>query len=198
MNPRAVLIASDWSGSAKVLMEAQRKRPSQIATRKIWTIDLLVLNRFQTSTVLARRAQLDELHGFRSDLDGAEDWDMWLRLSRLGEVVIVQEPLVYYRDTEGGYSKNLMRLMTAMQKMMAREYETGSVNPRLLRKLLTWHYLRFSVGFALIKDKKGTQASLVALAKDGLASQIPSATWSYLLPFLAMRLRRRIRHHNAL
>ncbi len=191
-NPKAVLIASDWSGSAMALLESENRRPEKFKTRKIWTSEILVLNRFQTSTVIARRAQLEALDGFKGELDGAEDWDMWLRLSRLGEIVIVQEPLVFYRDVAGGYSKNLLRLMDAMQKMMIRESEAKSINPRLLKKIWAWHYLRFSIGFILLRDGKGVKKSIASLVKDGLAGQVPSATWDYLMPFLLMRVKRRL------
>lgn len=190
-NPRAVLVASNWSSNAHHLFEQERQRKSELATKTFWTSDILVLNRFQTSTVIARRAQLDELGGFRSELDGAEDWDMWLRLSRLGEVMLVDESLVYYRDVASGYSKNLTRLMNAMHKMMERETSEGSVNPRLLKKIWAWHYLRFFVGFLLIKDFKGARGSIKSAVRSGLGPQLPSSAWNYLVPFLGARARRR-------
>ncbi len=192
-SPKAVLVASNWSGSAKTLLTSQTTEPPHSNVKRLWTSDILILNRFQTSTVMARRDQLDQLHGFRSELDGAEDWDMWLRLSRLGEIVLIQEPLVFYRDTSGGYSKDLTRLMLAMEKMMIRESANGTINSRLLKKIWAWHYLRFCVGFILMKDGRGAKASIVSAIKAGVGPQIPSASWDYLIPFLASRARRRIR-----
>ena len=191
-NPKAVLVASNWSGSAKTLLSLETARPPVNQVKKLWTSDILILNRFQTSTVMARRAQLEQLHGFRSELDGAEDWDMWLRLSRLGEIVLVQEQLVFYRDTNGGYSKDLMRLMLAMQKMMLREEADETINPRLLKKIWAWHYLRFCVGFILAKDGRNATNSIISAVRAGVGPQIPSASWDYLIPFLASRVRRRI------
>lgn len=191
-NPKAVLVASNWSGSAKTLLSLEKTRPPHSQVRKLWTSDILILNRFQTSTVMARRAQLEQLGGFRSELDGAEDWDMWLRLSRLGEIVLIQEQLVFYRDTNGGYSKDLTRLMLAMQKMMLREAADATINPRLLKKIWAWHYLRFCVGFILAKDGRGATTSIISAIKAGVGPQIPSASWDYLIPFLASRARRRI------
>lgn len=191
-NPKAVLVSSHWTSSARALLEQERSRPPESSVKKIWGSDILILNRFQTSTVIARRSQLEELQGFKSELDGAEDWDMWLRLSRLGEVVLIAEPLVYYRDVDTGYSKNLMRLMQAMQKMMVREYETQTINPRLLKQIWAWHYLRYFVGFLLVKDPAGAKSSIVSAIKAGVGPQLPAASWNYLFPFLAMRARRRL------
>lgn len=191
-NPKAVLIATSWTSSAHQLMHSETTRPQVLSKKHLWTSDILVLNRFQTSTVLARRAQLDQLGSFIPELDGAEDWDMWLRLSKLGEVILLDEPLVYYRDTAGGYSKNLLRLMNAMEKMMVRELGDHTINPRLLRKIWAWHYLRFMVGFLLLKDFVGAKASISSAIKQGLGKQLPSSAWNYLLPFLGSRIRRRI------
>lgn len=191
-NPRAVLVSSNWSPSARTLLENQKNRPSAIKTRKIWASDILVLNRFQTSTVIAKRSILDELHGFRSELDGAEDWDMWLRLSRRGEIIHIPELLIYYRDSDGGYSKDLMRLMQATQNLMKSEFDSEVINPRLLKKIWAWHYLRYCVGFILLKDAKGARTSITSAIKAGVGPQMPSAFWTYLAPFLAMRARRRL------
>lgn len=46
------------------------------------------------STVLVRRAALDAAGGFDESLLRAEDWDMWLRISDLGEIATVPEVLV--------------------------------------------------------------------------------------------------------
>ena len=192
-NPKAVLIASNWTETARPLLDSQKARPAEVSTKKLWTSEILVLNRFQTSTVIARRAQLDQLGGFRSELDGAEDWDMWLRLSKLGEIVLIEEPLVLYRNSESGYSKNLVRLMLSMQKMMARESDEMSINPRLFKKIWAWHYLRYLVGFLLLKDAKGAKTCIVSAIRAGLGPQLPSAAWTYLIPFLSLRIRRRLR-----
>lgn len=192
-NPKAVLIATNWSTSARTLLDTDRTGTPRTEVKKLWTSEILVFNRFQTSTVIAHRAELDQLNGFQSYLDGAEDWDMWLRLSKLGEILLVQEPLVFYRDSDGGYSKNLMRLMTAMQKMMVRESNEVSINPRLFKRIWAWHYLRFCVGFLLLKDAKGATTSIINAVKAGLGPQIPAASWAYLVPFLALRIRRRFK-----
>jgi glycosyltransferase involved in cell wall biosynthesis len=189
---KAVLIASHWSSSAHGLLEREQSRPEIIPEKLLWTSEILVLNRFQTSTVMARRAQLEQCGGFLTELDGAEDWDMWLRLSKLGHVVLLEEPLVYYRDTDGGFSKDLMRLMKAMELMMKRESGQSTINPRLVRRIWAWHYLRFMVGFLLVKDMGGAKESLRSAIRAGLWPQLPTSAWNYLLPFLGSRLRRRI------
>lgn len=46
--------------------------------------DLVLGNRFAPSGVLVRKAWIDRARGFDRSLNACEDWDLWLRLLRLG------------------------------------------------------------------------------------------------------------------
>lgn len=50
-----------------------------------------------TTTVLAERSLLDELGGFDAGLRIGEDYDLWLRASRLTPIMRVPQPLALYR-----------------------------------------------------------------------------------------------------
>lgn len=50
-----------------------------------------------TSTVLVHRSVLDEVGGFDADLRIGEDYDLWLRASRVTPIVRVCRPLALYR-----------------------------------------------------------------------------------------------------
>jgi glycosyltransferase involved in cell wall biosynthesis len=204
--PEVSLIAGDWvrSGSAAPAEVAHNVGLSVFDYR-----DVLVLNRFQTSTVLARKSLLEQAGGFVPALDGAEDWDMWLRCARLGELIKIDAPLVVYRDEATGYSKDLHRLYRAMCAMLDREQQSlfpeggseggsGGGAPPLsraqFRRLRAWHYLRFAVGFQLAGDRRGAVWALRDLARSPVAVSAPSAAVVYLLPFLARRVSsRRVR-----
>jgi len=54
------------------------------------------------STVLMRRDVFEQLGGFREDLEIAEDYELWLRLSALYPVEYVEEPLIVKRAGHGG------------------------------------------------------------------------------------------------
>lgn len=58
-----------------------------------------------TSTVLAERALLQELGGFDADLRIGEDYDLWLRASRVTPILRVPQPLALYRHHPGGVTK---------------------------------------------------------------------------------------------
>ena len=59
--------------------------------------DLLLDCRVWTSGVLAERTLLRELGGFSPELRIGEDYDLWLRASRLTPIVRVARPLAIYR-----------------------------------------------------------------------------------------------------
>ena len=50
-----------------------------------------------TSTVLAHRSLFNELGPFDTSMRVGEDWDLWLRVSRVSEILRVCEPLALYR-----------------------------------------------------------------------------------------------------
>jgi glycosyltransferase involved in cell wall biosynthesis len=52
---------------------------------------------FPHSSVLFRRDKALSIGGYRGRLNGAEDRDLWLRLSRLGRIACLQEPLIKLR-----------------------------------------------------------------------------------------------------
>lgn len=191
-HPAAALIAGDW------LRTAASPPPTAAPAPPVSVLDyrqVLVLNRFQTSTVLVRKQLLEAAGGFLPELDGAEDWDMWLRCARLGPLVKIDAPLVVYRDEPTGYSKDLHRLYLAMLDMLDREsdrlFADGAprvLTPSQFRQLRAWHHLRFAVGFALAGDRAGARGALADLARSPARVSAAGAALRYLAPFLARRL----------
>lgn len=57
-------------------------------------------------TVLVRRSALDRAGRFR---EPAADWDMWLRLTRQGDLVFVPEVVIGYRTHPGNESHDILR-----------------------------------------------------------------------------------------
>ncbi|MHB8293119.1 MAG: glycosyltransferase family 2 protein [Acidimicrobiales bacterium] len=189
----SVIVASDWArGASSSAVPPEPGRAGEPAETIFSYRDMLVLNRFQTSTVLANRAVLEGEGGFRGELDGAEDWDMWLRASKHGSIVKLDAPYVTYTDVASGYSKNTWRVYAKMLNMLARERSEARVPEAELGPILAWHHLRFAVAFVLARDTGRAAAALSGLRADGLSRYVPAATRRYLLPFLAARARRRL------
>ena len=62
---------------------------------------------------LLRRSFLERTDGFRQTMTPSEDWEFWLRLTRLGGLVFVERALLDYRRHEGSVSADLRRMREA-------------------------------------------------------------------------------------
>ncbi len=186
-NPEAVAVATDWVRSEGQWASA----PPEGVTSRFSYPDFLVMNQFQTSTVIARRSALEEIGGFRAELDGVEDWDCWLRLSKLGPIVKADWPYVLYRDSPGGVSKDLGAIYPVMVSMLSRERSEGLGSVDHGGEILAWHHMRFGLNWALDRDFVHAKMALSDLAKEGLMRHAPGAVLRYMIPFLLRRASRR-------
>lgn len=86
-----------------------------------WVFGALLANNFieNGSNPLIRRSALDRVGGFESRWIPAEDWDLWLRLAKIGEFVLIPEAQVRYRVSAGSSSANLRRLERACCGVLA-------------------------------------------------------------------------------
>ncbi|MEY9950225.1 glycosyltransferase family 2 protein [Kitasatospora sp. GAS1066B] len=188
-HPGAVLLAGDW-----VRSEAEYQVPQGPELESLLSYrDVLVLNRFQTSTVLVRTEVLADCGGFDPSLDGAEDWDLWLRCAKRGMSVKLDLPLVVYRDEPAGYSKDLPRLYGRMLRMLDRERSGTALTAAAFARVLTWHHLRFALAFLLAGKPALCRGVLREVRLTGLVRHVPGAAVGYLLPFLGGRVARRLR-----
>jgi glycosyltransferase involved in cell wall biosynthesis len=69
---------------------------------------LIIRNQFIHSSVMIQRSILEKLGGYRSGFGPYEDYELWLRISRVADVDNIPEPLVRYRlhtaqATRNGY-----------------------------------------------------------------------------------------------
>ncbi|MGF1429037.1 glycosyltransferase family 2 protein [Kitasatospora sp. LaBMicrA B282] len=188
-HPGAVLLAGDWVRTG----EEYREPTGLVGETLLGYRDLLVMNRFQTSTVLVRTEVLADCGGFDPTLDGAEDWDLWLRCAKHGLSVKLDLPLAVYRDEPAGYSKDLPRLYGRMLSMLDRERAGTALTAAAFARVLTWHHLRFAVAFLLAGKPALSRGVLREVRLTGLARHVPGAAVGYLLPFLGSRVRRRLR-----
>lgn len=184
------VVATDWVRTAREL-PAEVPEADKLPSTRIRYADLLALNRFQTSTVLARTAILREVGGFDPSVDGAEDWDLWVRLAQVAGVVKLDWPFVLYRDRETGYSKDVWRVYETMLTLLDKHRDTAPMSRSGFRELEAWHHLRFAVALVLMHDREHARAALRAAFRNGLWPYALEASVTRLLPFLYGRVRRR-------
>jgi len=78
-------------------------------------------NAVGTSTVVARRAALDRVGGFDAALPSASDWDLWLKLARLGPAVVLGEVGATYAMRPGSVSAARGARIAAMRMILSRQ-----------------------------------------------------------------------------
>ncbi len=189
-DPRTGLVATDWVRSAREL-PADVPEVDKLPQTTLGYTELLALNRFQTSTVLVRTHLLREVGGFDPKVDGAEDWDLWVRLAQVAGVVKIDWPFVIYRDRASGYSKDVWRVYETMLLLLDKHREQAPLSRSRFRELEAWHHLRFFVALALLHDREHARRALRAAFRDGLWPYALEASVTRLLPFLYGRMRRR-------
>jgi glycosyltransferase involved in cell wall biosynthesis len=69
---------------------------------------LLLQSEVATPTVLIHRSVLDEVGVFDTGLSVAEDYDLWLRVSRVTPILRVHAPMVLYRMHESNTTKRAL------------------------------------------------------------------------------------------
>jgi len=84
--------------------------------------DLAVSNVLATtSTALVRKDRFDFVNGFDVGLPTCEDWDLWIKLSKLGPLPVVQAPLVEYTyEATNKLSRDVTKLMLGHELVFAR------------------------------------------------------------------------------
>lgn len=82
---------------------------------------LLVSNPIVCSTVVARRAAVDQAGGFdeSEELIATEDYDLWLRLAAKEPIAYSSRPMTFYRVHSGSLSAN-SRFLRGIEKIMGR------------------------------------------------------------------------------
>ena len=179
------MVASDWVRGADF-----RPVPHPVPTSRLTYRHMLTMNQFQTSTVVMSTELARELNGFDPSVDGAEDWDFWLRASEHTTIVKVDWPLVQYRDVPTGYSKDVWRVYRTMQPMLDKHRGTPVISKGQFATLESWHHLRFWVSFSLQHDRE--HARMAWRKAWRIFPYVFLAVVRYLMPFLARRVKKRL------
>lgn len=91
-----------------------------------------------TSSCMVRRDAFLDAGGFADDLPSCQDWDLWLRLSKLGALYVVQNALtLYFFDGEGRISKSRSSVIDGHRRVYGGIYNR---EPSWRRRLALWRY----------------------------------------------------------
>jgi glycosyltransferase involved in cell wall biosynthesis len=109
---------------------------------KLWMIE----NTISGGTLMVARETLLTIGGFDEGLQGAENLDLRLRLSRLGDVYFVNECLYYYRKHGSNMTAELSMMNDALQKLIGKHFNDGfDFNQDLYRRVMARSHYRIGV-----------------------------------------------------
>jgi len=89
---------------------------------------LIFKNIIAHPTVMFRKSTVLRVGGYRSEFEGAEDYDLWLRLLNITEIKIIEDPLVYYRLSEFQYTNRLKYMRFELDKAVRISFLLNSNN----------------------------------------------------------------------
>lgn len=76
-----------------------------------------------TSSVLCRRDAFINVSGFDTELPSASDWDLWLKLSEVGEVAFTTDIAMFYLMRAGSVSSNIPKRIEAIKTIAGRHLD---------------------------------------------------------------------------
>jgi hypothetical protein len=86
---------------------------------------------------MLRKKAVNFVGGYRSEFNGAEDYDLWIRLSRIGQIVNIPEPLTNYRLHENQTSGRNKDFQVKLDANVRRDnYKRLKDKPGLMSALL--------------------------------------------------------------
>ena len=120
------------------------------------------------STVMMRRRAFDAANGFDESLAYAEDWLLWVQLSRLIEMVYLPEPVARYRLHPASATMDVARMNTINRQAAAKAVESSHFPeyPANFRAKLL--YYRFATAWRLEPKTTALGFLVRAFATDPL------------------------------
>lgn len=180
-HPEIKIFATSWRRSYGDLSD--KGSSYRIVSRS----EILRLNQFQTSTVFMARSIFDDVGTFDTEVDVAEDWEMWIRAALTSKVYIDDTPLVMYRDSPKGVSKDLSTLFDRCPIVMGKAFDSGGLSPSESATLLAWHRQRILIGQILTKNLRPAVPMVLTTLRSASPSKNIMALTKYTIPFLKER-----------
>jgi glycosyltransferase involved in cell wall biosynthesis len=119
-------------------------------------------NWFNPLVALVRRSLIDKIGDFDAELDGAEDWDYWIRCAKATRISYLAGPVALYRQHGGQMSRNYYRMKSACLLVAKKNFNENGRRLRLAMAAIELTYARH------LWIQRQRPASLAALLKSGL------------------------------
>lgn len=184
-SPDCVLVSCErqWVGlgGEPLVMKESHALPAGDAL-----LQLVRGNALQPSMVMIRRSALGDMR-FDSSIWFAEDWDLWIRLSRVGPFAVVPERLVLYRWHGSNSSRQARVMNLANEQVLEKVLRTA--DGRAVRKIAKQHLrsVRETLGHLAFQDGDWEAARRYLLKSNSLSRSAIVRLAATLLPTRLVR-----------
>ena len=113
-------------------------------TRDLNIESFLDNNAVVTSSVLVKRSVFDDVGLFDERFRGPEDLDLWLRIARENQLLLVDVPLINYRHHSGSLSMDERRFIPEIEGVWQKAFSPGGVfadRPELFNTALSTQHV---------------------------------------------------------
>jgi hypothetical protein len=133
---------------------------------------LIVLNFLTTSSIVVRRGVLKAVGLFDTQLQGPEDFDLWLRIAEVTTFGHMNVPLTGYRDVPGSVSKQVDRMIRDKYKMLRKLDRRSAWHHRRLLRRKAYSFANYS-GFHAYGEAGRQGAALLCVCRSLLWYPLP-------------------------
>jgi len=158
----------DWPNQPfPQLTEASMKEPFDVTLD-----DLIIRNRFLTSSILIRREVLNRVGEFDPSLHGPEDYDMWLRVAQVAPIANLPLFLTGYRNIEGSLGKRAVSMESGLRRIRGKLIAAGVFRNRPMFRASTLAFMLSTCAYVYLESGKRSRAFQLLL-KSMLAYPLP-------------------------
>ncbi|AWG21426.1 hypothetical protein FFWV33_07720 [Flavobacterium faecale] len=155
-----------YSNALEFVNDINTAVPSRY-TESIEDIDnrnlILIYDFIILSTAVVPSKIIKEFNGFSEDLNGTEDWDLWIRIGQKYDFKKIKKFDCYYRMNENGLSKNRKAHLLSEYKVIEKHLLNSNLGNRKVKNLSLWVWYKKNFYYHLMNYEIVTSFKFFAL-----------------------------------
>ena len=105
-----------------------------------------------TSSVMIRRDVLERIGGFPTKYRFADEFDVWLKISRNHDIAFLDKPLVFIRFYDSNTSHNRLGVRSDTYDILMKNYDPDRIPRKIFLKTLSNHDISFGRAYVNLND----------------------------------------------
>lgn len=143
-----------------------------------------------TSSVMIRKDVLDKVGGFPTRYRFADEFDVWLKISKDYEIAFFDRPLVFIRFYDSNTSHNRIGVRTDTYDILMSNYDPDRIPRKIFLRTLSDHDISFGRAFVNLSDF-GT--ALKYFKSAAIRTPLRARPWRYYCKYKIISIFKRSR-----